>query len=259
MADLLSDNISQVQNAVRQKPADDRLRIHLFQLYAQAGLWQKALAQLQVAAQLNDGHKLLAQAYRLALRAETLRTDVFSGARSPQVLGLPPQWLGLMVEALKEDGLGNLSVAAQLRDAALESAQPASGRMDEVPFEWIADADRRIGPVLEVFVNGDYYWLPFESVTEIRIDAPTDLRDLVWLPAHVKLVNEGLHPMLLPVRYPFAEGAQENEHLLSRLTSWSEREDGEWIGHGVKILATDAGEYSILDVRHIRFDARADI
>ena len=63
----ITEKVSQVQNLIRQRPSDDKLRVHLFQLYAQEGKWQKALTQLQVAAQLNDAHKLLAQAYLLAL------------------------------------------------------------------------------------------------------------------------------------------------------------------------------------------------
>ena len=205
MAELtLADKTSQVQEAIRQKPSDDKLRVHLFQLYAQAGNWQKALGQLQVAAQLNETHKLLAQAYRLALRAELIRQEVFAGTRTPQVLGKPAQWLGFLIEALQMEGKGQTEQAAELRIQALDAAEAISGRINEAPFEWIADADSRLGPVLEVFVNGDYYWLPFESIVEIKMDTPEDLRDLVWLPAHVKLVNEGLHPMLLPARYPLS-------------------------------------------------------
>ena len=253
---LLTDKIDQVQSAVRQKPSDDKLRVHLFQLYAQGGKWQKALAQVQVAAQLNESHKLLAQAYRLALRAELIRQDVFAGIRSPQVLGKPSAWMGYLIEALQEDGKGHMRQAAELRAQALDAAQAVAGCVDEMPFEWIADADSRLGPVLEVFVNGDYYWLPFESVVEIQIEAPQDLRDLVWMPAHIKLVNEGLHPMLLPARYPLAEGVVEDAHLQSHLTSWTESAEGEWIGHGVKTFATNVQEISLLDTRQIRLDSK---
>ncbi|MBF5004451.1 type VI secretion system accessory protein TagJ [Diaphorobacter caeni] len=259
MAELtLADKTSQVQEAIRQKPSDDKLRVHLFQLYAQAGKWQKALGQLQVAAQLNETHKLLAQAYRLALRAEMVRADVFAGTRTPQVLGKPAQWLGFLIEALQMDAKGQTEQAAELRIQALDAAEAVSGRINESHFDWIADADSRLGPVLEVFVNGDYYWLPFESVVEVKIDKPEDLRDLVWLPAHVKLVNEGLHPMMLPARYPLVEGVVEDGHLRSRLTSWSETSVGDFIGHGVKVFSTNAREMSLLDIREIRLDSKAE-
>lgn len=251
----LAATTAQVQDSVRQKPADDKLRVHLFQLYAQAGQWQKALAQLQVAAKLNEAHKMLAHAYRLALRAELLREDIFRGTRTPNILGQPLQWISYLVDALQEDGKGQHLRAAELRALAMEAATPTSGRMDEKPFEWIADADSRIGPVLEAYVNGDYYWVPFEAIVEIKVDAPVDLRDLVWIPAHLKLVNEGLHPVLLPARYPLLGEDAEDGHLQSRLTSWAPLGEDGWRGQGIKIFATDTDEASILDVRHIRLDA----
>ncbi|CAB5723859.1 Protein of avirulence locus involved in temperature-dependent protein secretion [Delftia tsuruhatensis] len=253
----IASTIAQVQDSIRQKPSDDKLRVHLFQLYAQAGYWQKALAQLQVAAQLDDAHKMLAHAYRLALRAELLREDVFRGTRSPNILGQPLQWISYLVDALQADGKGEQERAAELRAWALDAAAPTPGRIDETPFEWITDADSRIGPVLEVFVNGDYYWVPFETISEIKLDAPVDLRDLVWVPAHLKLVNEGLHPVLLPARYPLLQANAEDALLQSRLTRWSALGKDDWQGSGVKILATDTDEASLLDARHIRLDSRA--
>lgn len=250
----IAEKVSQVQNLVRQKPTDDKLRIHLFQLYVQEGKWQKALAQLQVAAQLDAAHKMMAQAYRLAIRSELLREDVFRGNRSPNVLGQPLQWISYLVEALQEDGKGNSSVASNLRLEAFEDATVVAGRLDDQPFDWIADADSRLGPVLEVFVNGDYYWLPFETISEIKIEPPCDLRDLVWLPAHVKLVNEGYHPMLLPARYPLIDDSIDDAHLQSRLTSWTSIEEDLSRGQGVKVLATNSSEASILDVRSIHLE-----
>ena len=250
----IAEKVSQVQNLVRQKPTDDKLRIHLFQLYVQEGKWQKALAQLQVAAQLDATHKMMAQAYRLAIRAELLREDVFRGNRSPNVLGQPLQWISYLIEALQEDGKGNSSVASNLRLEAFEDATVVAGRLDDQPFDWIADADSRLGPVLEVFVNGDYYWLPFETISEIKIEPPCDLRDLVWLPAHVKLVNEGYHPMLLPARYPLIDDSIDDAHLQSRLTSWTSIEEDLSRGQGVKVLATNSSEASILDVRGIHLE-----
>ena len=46
------------------------------------------------------------------------------------------------------------------------------------PFEWLADADMRLGPVLEAYINGRYAWIPFARLGRIRIEAPEDLRDV---------------------------------------------------------------------------------
>jgi type VI secretion system protein ImpE len=53
-------------------------------------------------------------------------------------------------------------------------APASSGRIDGVPFAWIADADAP-GPVLEVMVM-DATWVPFSQLSR-RVQAPVDLRD----------------------------------------------------------------------------------
>ena len=58
-------------------------------------------------------------------------------------------------------------------------------------FDWIADADSRLGPVLEVVLNGRYTWVPFDALSKVSIDAPEDLRDMVWLPAQLMFDNGG--------------------------------------------------------------------
>ena len=58
-------------------------------------------------------------------------------------------------------------------------------------FAWIADADPRLGPVLEVFVNGNYMWVPFARVHAMQFDPPADLRDQVWMPARFTWSNGG--------------------------------------------------------------------
>lgn len=249
----LAEKIAQVQDAIRQKPADGKLRIHLFQLYVQDGLWQKALAQLQIAGQLDSNYQLLAQAYRLAIRAEICREEIFLGLRSPSILGQPGQWVSYLKEALLAHAAGQEAKAQDLRMLALDEASAAPGQMDSQSFLWIADADPRLGPVLEVFVNGAYYWLPFDAIGELRLEAPADLRDLVWMPAQVTLVNEGEHAMLLPARYPLLGDGVEDAHRQSRVTTWVERGPAP-VGMGVKLLVTNDTELSMLDLRHLQFD-----
>ncbi|MCS4292968.1 type VI secretion system protein ImpE [Comamonas sp. BIGb0152] len=249
----LAAKITEVQDAIRHRPADGKLRVHLFQLYVQDGRWQKALAQLQIAAQLDSDYQILAQAYRLAIRAEILREDIFLGLRSPSILGQPGQWISYLKEALLADASGHETKAQDLRMRALDEAIGAPGRMDQDDFAWIADADARLGPVLEVFVNGGYYWLPFDAIRELHLDAPADLRDLVWMPAHITLVNEGKHAMLLPARYPLLGDGVEDAHRQSRITGWEARGQTH-VGMGVKLLVTDTAERSILDIRHLQLD-----
>ena len=49
----------------------------------------------------------------------------------------------------------------------------------------------RLGPVCEAIINGRYYWVPFDRLSRIDLEAPVDLRDVVWMPAHFQFANGG--------------------------------------------------------------------
>jgi type VI secretion system protein ImpE len=153
------------------------------------GDWNRALAQLQVTAQLTAAALPMAQAYREAIRAEAFRAEVFAGRRQPSILGTPPAWSGLLLESLREFGHGRVEAAERLRDEALEAAPPTPGRVDGTPFAWIADMDSRIGPMLEAIVDGKYVWVPFEHLAAVKIETPADLRDFVWAGAALRFAQ----------------------------------------------------------------------
>jgi type VI secretion system protein ImpE len=214
--------------------------------------------QLNVAGELDAATLAMVQTYREALRCESLRAEIFAGRHSPLVLGQPPQWLALLMEALRLGAQGKHGEAERLRSEAFEAAPATSGTLNGEAFEWIADADGRLGPVLEAIVNGRYYWVPFERIREIQIEAPEDLRDMVWLPAHFELANEGEAFGLIPSRYPSSESSDDGLVQLGRKTEWQEQDGGLFVGLGQRLLTTEAGDYSILDVRQITLNTQDD-
>jgi type VI secretion system protein ImpE len=250
----LADQLKELQSNIKRDASSAKLRIHLFQLLCITGNWQRALAQLQVSAQLDAKALPMAQMYREAIRCEMFRAEVFAGKRTPQVMGTPPGWIGLLIEALRLDGSGNPSAAAEIRAQVMDAAEPSDCSVDGVACEWLTDGDSRLGPVCEVFANGQYYWLPFESCAAIHIEAPSDLRDLVWSPAELLLPNAGRVPALIPTRYPGTCATTEDKGdqlKMSRLTQWTEASPGNWVGVGQRIWMSDVGEHPILDTRVI--------
>lgn len=246
--------LATLQAHVRTRPGDAKLRIFLFQLLSVRGEWTRALEQLTVAAQLDPGALLMAQTYREALRCEALRTRVVKGQTSPMVVGEPEPWLGLLVEAMLRAGRGDMAGSIALRASAFEQAEPSTGTIDGQPFEWIADADVRFGPVLEAMLNGSYYWIPFSRLQRISISAPEDLRDLVWAPAHLLFANGGESAALIPTRYPGSESDEDGAIQLARRTVWSDAAAEVQFGLGQRLFATNAGEYPLLNVREILID-----
>ena len=240
-----------LQEQVRQRPADAKLRVFLFQLLCVVGQWERALSQLNVAAELDAQALGMAQMYRDAVQCEMLRARVFAGERSPLIFGEPAEWLALLIESLLVTGTDRQGEAQSLRQRAFEAAPASPGVIDGTPFDWIADADMRLGPVCEAVINGRYYWVPFERLTKVDLEAPVDLRDVVWTPAHFEFSNGGEAVGLIPTRYPGSERAEDDRLRLARKTVWNEVGPDVFVGQGQRQFSTDAGEHPVMDVRSI--------
>jgi type VI secretion system protein ImpE len=244
-----------LQEQVRHNPSDAKLRVFLFQLLCVLGQRERALTQLNVAAELDPGTLAMAQMYREALQCESLRAEVFAGKKSPVIFGEPPEWMALLIESLLVRGTERSQESASLRARAFEDAPPTPGTIDGQPFEWIADADMRLGPVCEAVINGRYYWVPFDRLSRIDLEAPTDLRDVVWMPAHFQFSNGGESVGLIPTRYPGSESSGDAQVRLARKTVWQEDAPEVFTGLGQRVLTTDGGEHAIMDVRTIELGA----
>lgn len=249
--------LEQLKREVRKAPRDPRLRTFLFQLFCIFGEWDRALTQLVTAAELDETAQTMAQAYRTAIRCEILRLRVFAGTRAPTIFGQPEPWMSLLVEANRLLAAGHPDQAADLRDQAFEQAPGARGTLDDQPFEWIADADPRLGPMLEAVVDGKYWWVPFHRIRRLVIEPPADLRDQVWMPANFVWSTGGDGVGFVPTRYPGLTNADADDLLLARRTEWSEQA-GWFLGHGQRMLATDSGEHALMDVRRIEIEAAGD-
>ena len=240
-----------LQAEVRRQPANAKYRVFLFQLLAVLGQWERALNQLKVIGELDAAALPMVHTYREAIRCEMLRARVFAGKASPVVFGEPTRWLALLVEALRLSAVGDHEKAQPLRDEAFELAPATAGTLDGVAFEWIADADTRLGPVLETIMNGAYYWVPFERIRAVRIAPPEDLRDMVWAAAEIDWPNGGTAVALVPTRYPGSEGATDSALRLSRRTIWKEPAANVFTGVGQRILATNCSECPLLEIREL--------
>jgi len=250
--------LTKVQDQVRREPANSKHRIFLFQLLAIMGQWERALTQLNVLEEMDASSLPMVQTYREALRCEMLRAEVFAGRRSPLIFGDPEPWVALLLEALRLTAEGHYQQAAPIREQAFETAPASSGMIDNQPFTWIADADSRLGPVLEAIVNGRYFWIPFQRISSIKLEAPADLRDLVWMPALFTWRNGGEAVGLIPARYPGSQTSPDPSLQLSHKTEWIEQEEDVYIGMGQRMLASDEGEYPLLDVRLLRLGEESE-
>ena len=249
----LDEALAALQTEIRARPADAKLRVFLFQLLAVLGDWDRALNQLNVAAEMDAATLLMAQVCRPALQCEALRAEVFEGKRLPLVLGQPAEWVGWMLQAAQLTAQGKHTAASKLREQALEAAPANSGDADGKPFEWFADADSRLGPMLEAVIDGRYYWIPMSNLAAMELDKPADLRDVVWTPAKLWLLGGGEKVALIPTRYPGSESDADPAIRLARRTDWTELAANTFAGRGQRLFATDTGDLPILELRRVMF------
>jgi len=238
---------------VKANPADASLRVFLFQMLVVLGQWDRAQTQLELAGQLDVSVAPMVQAYRDVINCELHRQAVFAGNSKPLIFGEPEEWVALLVEAQLCFARGDYAAFKTLNAQAFEQAETRSGKINDEPFAWLADADQRLGPVLEVIFNEHYYWVPMSRVRSLRTEEPADLRDLVWQPAEITWTNGGKLIVMLPSRYPRIEGVSESD-LLARNTDWVPHAEDVFEGVGQRMFATDQQDYSFLQVRSIEFD-----
>lgn len=250
----LEKALAALTEQVRKNPAKAELRIFMFQLLSVLGQWDRAMTQLNVAAEMDSDATIMAMVYRPALNCEALRASVFKGQRTPLIFGEPLEWMVWLTQVPGLIAAGQLEAAVNLRDQAFDAAPTISGQIDGQAFSWIADADTRLGPTLEAIVDGKYYWIPFEQIREIHIEKPVNLRDVVWASATFTWTNEGQAVGLIPSRYVGSEAASDSSFRMGRKTDWNDTGNGLFTGIGQRMLATDQGEYPLLELREVSFD-----
>lgn len=248
----VTESLAQLQEQIRNNPSKPELRMFLFQLLSVMGQWDRALTQLNVAAEMDGEKMLLAEICRPALQAEAFRSAVFAGEKSPLIFGEPEEWVGWMIQANELLGRGEPAAAQELRDRALEQAPAIAGAINGEPFEWIMDADTRLGPIFEAIVERKYFWVPMTRIQSIRVEEPRALRNMVWAEAQFTWTNGGQAPGLIPTRYAGSEASDDDQIRLARKTEWLSREGGHYLGLGQRTLATDGERYfPLLEVRAV--------
>ncbi|MFT5316087.1 MAG: type VI secretion system protein ImpE [Candidatus Krumholzibacteriia bacterium] len=251
----LDGTLAALQDDVRSDAANAKLRIFLFQLLCVRGDWKRAITQLKLCAEMNEVAVPMAQTYREGIVCEIHREKIFRGKVEPLVFGEPQEWTALMIEAQKAQASGSTSQAADIRARAFDAAPSVSGELNGDAFEWIADADMRLGPLLEVVVNGRYFWMPFDAISIVTFDPPADLRDCVWTPASLTLINGGEIVALIPTRYAGTVENGSDAEKLARATSWADVGAETYQGLGQRLLATDLGDTSLMDIRTLKVNA----
>jgi len=249
----LAGALQAAKEQVKKHPANVNERWVLFDLLLVLGQWESAAKQLSV---LRDLDKESATSFLLLeplIQAERVREGVFKGAVTPHFLGEPAPWMSLLVEALKNESQGRHDAAAPLREQAFGDAPAIPGSVNGQPFAWLADADSRLGPILEAHVNAAYLWIPLQRIVKMEVEPPSSLRDFVWAKAYLQLDNGGTTAALIPTRYAGTIETEDPALMLARRTEWRETPGGAYHGIGQRLFATDERDLALLEIRSLAF------
>jgi type VI secretion system protein ImpE len=228
-AGKLREAIQLLGTEVRDAPNDNQRRTFLFELLCFAGEFSRAEKHLTLLSDTSPDAGMGALLLRSALSAERKRRAFFE--------------------------------AKQYQDSpilSLSNIRP--GTVNGQPFQTIEDIDPRIGARLEVFIAGEYVWLPFAHIGSLAMPAPRFLRDLIWSSAAITaspaLKDKDFGDVLVPILYPFSSNHERDDVKLGRETDWIlSEEDPLEIPFGQKLFVLD-GERSIpiLEIRSLQFD-----
>ena len=226
-AGKLQEAIQSLGSEVRDNPQDTRRRTFLFELLCFAGDYARAEKHLNLLSDSNPDAAMGALMYRSALSAERKRQAFFEGKHYQ------------------------------------DSPAPGkfrSGTINGEKFRSIEDIDPRIGPRLEVFIAGEYVWLPFAHIGSLTMGPPRYLRDLLWASATITagpaMEGKEFGEVMMPILYPFSATHQRESVKLGRETDFVlAAEDPIEIPYGQKLLVLDEERsIAILEIRSLEFD-----
>lgn len=251
----LSATLRRLETEIKAQPGNADLRAEFVQFLCLSGDWSRALVQLKSWLVLKPQASPTVTLLEQTLQGEHQRTEVLAGRARPKMPEAQWPWLSVLVSALAEPE----AAARQHRLTAFEIAEENPGELNKYdesaqPFTWLMDGDARLGPVCEVIVNGDYFWLPFSAIAEINFKAPVSVTDLVWRHALVRLKEGREQVCQIPARYPLTPETAES-FMLGCTTEWQPQDDDGvlYLGRGQKVWLNDGAEFPLLSLDIVSF------
>jgi type VI secretion system protein ImpE len=253
-AGRLADAVSAAVEQVKANPADRGKRFFLAELFVFAGDLERADKQLDVLF-APDAPDLAAVAlFRQLIRAETARREVFEHGRVPEFLGLPPDAVKLHLEAAIHTRENKPAEAAELLAKAEQLRPAVAGTCDGTAFDDFRDLDDLTAPVLEVLTaNGNYYWVPTNTIELIEFQPPARARDLYWRAAHVIVTDGPDGVVYVPALYHGSHADPREPVRLGRETDYRGGDGAPYRGAGLREFLVGPDARSVMELTKIEF------
>ena len=250
----LQSAIAELTSKVKANPTDTQQRIFLFEMLLFASDWERAERQIDVIGQQSLEAGLGVQIYRDNLKAERDRSSLFSEGRPPHFINEIPTHVGLHLEAINCLREGKIREARETLDRAEEERPAFTGKLNGQPFSDFRDYNDLVGSVLELIVQGQYTWMPFEQIKRLKIAAPKSLRDLMWIPARIECTDGTNGDVYIPSLYEGSGKHTDDQVKLGRITDWKDVGEGLYTGSGLRLFLVDGEDKALFDAKKIEFD-----
>jgi type VI secretion system protein ImpE len=217
----LSESIEVQMEWLRDHPADVSSRMFLFELLSFDGQWDRAERQISMLLTNEAEADTAISFYIRCLWAERKREAVWGGQAKPKVLGPLTESMQIRMDSLQKEG-GLTTAEPPIREAELleHNSQLQAFEINGERYSKARDGDDLLGSILEVFAQGEYFWMDFSAIKLISSEKPKYPRDLIWLPARVETEGESGN-VFIPLLYPESSRSASSELKLGRYTDWA--------------------------------------
>jgi type VI secretion system protein ImpE len=254
-AGKLADAVAAQTQEVKAHPADQGKRIFLFELLAFAGDLDRAGRQIGAVNYGEVERDTTVLTYRKLLDAEQARRRLFGEGLKPEFLADPPEHVRLRLDAVNRLREGRPTEALELLTRAADAWTPPRGQLNGKAFASLRDCDDLFAGVLEVLSQGKYFWVPFDQIDSLSMNAPKYPRDLLWVPAHLAMRDGPAGDVFVPALYPGSHEHPDDQVKLGRITDWKQAEGAPVLGAGARMFLVDDDAIGILEWREVQLEA----
>jgi type VI secretion system protein ImpE len=255
-AGRLSDAVNAQIGEVKANPADHARRLFLFELLVFTGDLDRARRQVDAVQYTEPELEIAQMAYRKLLDAEQKRRQLFANGLKPEFLAEAPEHVSLRLEAVNRMREKRTAEAAATLAKAQESTPAVEGLLNKKAFTALRDCDDLFSGVLEVMSQGNYFWVPFEQIDTLAMNAPKFPRDLIWVPARLEVRNGPAGDVFLPALYPQSHEHPDDQVKLGRMTDWQGAEGEPVRGVGLRMFLVGDDDISLLEWRQLEMAVR---
>ncbi len=186
--------------------------------------------------------------FRQLIAAEERRRRILSEpGENPITLLKPPEHLLRRFDALSAFRRGDQSGCVEILDDADARFPGVGGHVDGRECDDVRDGDDLFACVLEVLIDGQYAWFPFDQIGRMRLGSRESLRDRFFVPASLQARSGEEWQVHLPALYPGTHLNEDDEVRAGQATDWYAEDDGPIRGVGLRVFNFGEEELTLLD------------